>query len=433
MIRRLNKLFAILFIVGVSLYFVLLNRENITIYLSPSRSLTTSAGVILIAVFCLGLLMSALVATLFGVKAYLRERGLLNRERQRESFFRDFAEARSFSAAGEWEKAKRLWEQIVRRNPSNGIARIELSRALEHTGNVREALRILEAARAQDSSNLELLLRTASLNAGSGNKTAAIDNLALALYHHPVASAASLARDLSEDLERFEDAIEYQQRYEKLGGTMPSLNDHPTPRLMLKQALKEHRDNHEVLRERLKELSRSFPQFAATFHQLAQLEVKNGDIDGAAQYLVKAAQLTPFPSERRHFWLEAMRLWTSHGMPDRAIASARTAVKGSKDTGRVQAEVDLIELYVVLGLFEEAMRHVEGLVEIVRTPGGETSSELSDRVLLLHVYCLLGTGKAQEATQVIKQYAHFERQFPGKPDIRRPSSQNPPSPTLSTP
>ena len=73
------------------------------------------------------------------------------------------------------------------------IARVELSRSLEGQGQAREALRVLEEARASDPKNVEVLFRAAELNQSLNNKTAAIDNLALVLCQHPNRRAAQSA------------------------------------------------------------------------------------------------------------------------------------------------------------------------------------------------------------------------------------------------
>ena len=75
----------------------------------------------------------------------------------------------------------------------------------------------VEAARLADPKNIEVLFRAAELNSRLKNKTAAIDNLALILAQFPSRQAAGLARALSEELGRYDDALEYQEQLEAMG------------------------------------------------------------------------------------------------------------------------------------------------------------------------------------------------------------------------
>ena len=88
-------------------------------------------------------------------------------------------------AAEEWGRAQSGWEQILRKDQDNIVARVELSRCLEKLGEPREALRVLDATRAGSRRNIEVLFRAAELNRSLGNNTVAMDNLALIAGESP--------------------------------------------------------------------------------------------------------------------------------------------------------------------------------------------------------------------------------------------------------
>src|SRR5262245_19615796 len=127
MIRNLYKIIAAcVAIAGITLYLVLMNREVITLSLTGSRTITAPAGAIFIVVFLFGGICTAIVASFFGVKAYFRERRLTRQEDQRKRFYQGLLEARGYLASRQWDKAHRKWEELVRKDPTDLIARVEL-------------------------------------------------------------------------------------------------------------------------------------------------------------------------------------------------------------------------------------------------------------------------------------------------------------------
>jgi hypothetical protein len=405
MISRINRLLVAFVIIALSLYIVILNRESITIRLAPSTDITTSAGVIFIALFCLGILCTALVATFFGFRSYLRERRLISKDKNRESFYQSVLKARSALASGEWGKAEALWQQILRRDPGNLIARIELSRSLENSGNPEEALRLLDAARAAAPDNLEVLFRAAELNLALGNKTAAVDNLALILYQQPILRAAKLARDLSEDLGRIDDAIEYHGKLERLSPAEAD-NDSVLGRLNFKKLQKDLVNSEPAAAaEALKAFCKKNPAVAEAFEALSVAEKASGNSEAAAQALVKAAKL----SKRLDLWHHAMELWISGGMPERALATARSATKEAQGLFRLEAELTLIRTYLELNMFEDARTALSNLSSLAKSQSVEISPEMEREAQLLRGICLSGLGSYKESTETLKALAHDER------------------------
>ena len=197
MLRFFNRFLVLLVLVTVTLTITLSNSDQATIRIWPRFSMTTYAGVIYLTVFALGCISASIVGLFFGLKGYLRERKLLSAERTRQAFFLSFVKARDFMAAHEFHRARDTWEQVLRKDPDNVIARIELSRCFEHLGDTREALRVLDATRASSRSSTEVLFRAAELNTKLGNATGASDNLALIVSETPSKRALELAPSLS--------------------------------------------------------------------------------------------------------------------------------------------------------------------------------------------------------------------------------------------
>lgn len=429
MVNKINRLILIFLIVGISLYVVILNRENITIRLTPSGSITTNGGVVFILVFAAGFLLAGLLGLFFGIRTYLRERRYEAREKERDSFYQAMLKARGFTSAGDWEKAQAEWEKIIKRDPSNIIARVELSRTLEGNGEIREALRVLDAARSEDPHNIEVLFRAAELNLSLDNKTAAIDNLALALSEYGSRKAAVQARDLSEELGRFEDASEYQKQLQRLGADQTNAEE-VNARLEYKTLLQECGSDKVKLAEKLRAFVKRHPNYAHGLEKLAGLERDGKKIDAAAQLLVRAAKVTG----AIHYWAEAKKLWLAHGMPDRALAAARSAAKETSGFPRIQAGLNLIRLYLALNMFEDAKRALLEFPDLLKEQDIKPTRDILQSVLILKGLCHNSLGENHEAGEIWKKLSDQDLSL-GQVSFEAPLSSNgeAPSPTLSTP
>jgi tetratricopeptide (TPR) repeat protein len=408
MLSRINRLIGAILIIAASLYVVILNREVITIRITPSSEITTSGGVIYIALFCLGILATALVATFFGFKAYLRERHLLYKERVREAFYQNMLKARSALAAGELGKAKDLWLQILKREPSNIVARVELSRSLAQAGESVESLKVLDAARAASPENVEVLLRAAEANVELGNKTAAIDNLALAMYHHPSALAATLARDLSEELGRYDDALEYHAQLQKLDGSSTDSASTST-RLRLRKLLRDFSADKDSLLKELRTFTKKSPDDAASWEILGTFELETKNFDEAAQCFVRAAKL----SQQLRLWQVASDLWIRNNEPTKALAAARAATKDAHGTARISAQLALVRTYLGLNMFDEAevsLGEIPALAKAqsVSLDSGPMGPALLREISLLKSICYNSLGKYRESTDTLLALARAE-------------------------
>lgn len=430
MLRRFNKLLLVLVVVAAALYIVLLNDAPTTVFLTPRNPISANTGVILIVAFVIGLVAASLVGLWFGTKAYLRERNLLGKERQRQQFYNGLLAARSAVAAAEWSKARELWEGVVRRDPTDLIARIELSRTLEGLGDTREALRVLEIARAKHPLNIELLFRAAELNIQQQNCTAALDNLALIIGTEPNQRALVMARDLSERLERFEDALEYHRKLEERGASDAETDT--ASRLKYQQLLKDHSagtDGGSDLREQLRAFIKREGNFPPALNKLAELESEAGRIDDAAQLYLKAAKAGGSVDS----WQQAARLWVKHHMPERALAAARAATNETRGMARITAEIELIRLYIALNMLDDAKRLLDGINALCKREQIQPADELQQTWLALRGLCLNRMGDFKQSAEVWKKLSARDFELVPILDSNDGADSKVPSPRLSTP
>lgn len=429
MVTKIRKLLVIFLIVALAAAVIVQNLDPISVQLTPSYKFSAVGGLILLAVFACGMAFALIFWVLFGIKAYFRERSLQSRDKLRESFYTSFVAARSYQSTHEWGKARDCWEQLAKKDPSNIIARIELSRSLEGTGAIREALRIIDEARAVQPHNVEILFRAAELNQVLGNMTAAIDNLALILYNHPNKLAAGYARDLSEKLGRIEDALEYHKTFEALG--KPDEESKKIQTRLLYQKVVQEFEQTEELRAELRRFKRKHPEFVPALEHLAKLEAQAGNIHEAAQLLVDAAKF----SESRKYWHEATRLWIENGLSERAISAALSATRNTSGLARLNAELDLIRMYLSVGKTEDAKKCLDKFLPLAKDQEVELDQLTAERHLLLRGYCLNKLGKYKEAEEAWEALcdSNFELQLSIDGQNGKPVVSAAPAPRLSTP
>jgi tetratricopeptide (TPR) repeat protein len=234
MFKNFIKLFIVLAIIAVILSLINMNSEKVVLNLWGNNQIAYGLGVIVIIVFSSGVLATALLFGLIATPTLIRHRLLRNELNSSKNFYGHMVQARNAFVSKQWTKAKNLWEQVLKRDPSEVISRIELSKVLENSGELREGLRVLTTAKSSKPENVELYFRAAELNDKLGNKTAAIDNYALVLAVEPNRYAAQRALELCEELDRIEDALDYYYTLENSSYANPQ----DGARLKLKQLVK---------------------------------------------------------------------------------------------------------------------------------------------------------------------------------------------------
>jgi tetratricopeptide (TPR) repeat protein len=401
MLKIFNRFLLLALIVGGALYITLTNSESATIKLGPNITLTTYAGVIYIAVFALGCIAASVVGLFFGFKGYLRERRLRSAERVRRNFFKTFEEARDLMAGGNWAAARLLWEDLLTKESDNVIARVELSQCLEQLGDDREALRVLDATRASSRSSVEVLYRAAMLNQKLGNSTGARDNAELIVSEKPSWRALEIARDASESMGRFDDALRFHDELEKIGYQSPE-SKNLRARLAYAQLTKGTTDDG-ALKEALLGLVKQYPQFVPALERLAELELKHNDIDRAAEVLSKVARASGSSVGR---WQAVVDVWLTHTTGDvarrndRAIAAAKSALKDQHGRERLEAELLVIRTLLATNHFQDAERLLDGFTDLANREVGSLPADLNRELLVQRGHCLAQMGNARDTAQL---------------------------------
>lgn len=432
MLRLFNRFLLFVILVSVVLFVVSLNRDPAVLRLSRSYAVQASSGYIYIGVFVTGILITCLVALLFAFKAYLRERSFLKREKKHQQFLKLITEARSEFASHNWFRAKELCEKIIHQSPENIPARVELSKALEMLGDDAEALKVLEEARSHHISSPELLLRTSELNLKLGNKTAAIDNLALIIADQPSRKALEMARDLSEELGRIEDALQYQEKLELLPRTGKTA-EAARARLNYKLILREKPGDFVIQKDALTGFIRKNPDYIPALDSLAALYVQEGLYSEAAALLTKAAKLT-----KEFFrFRELPKLWLKNpgSSPEKiahaAISSAKSAASDTSGLARIMAEYALAETYFLLNKLDDA-GHVLGKINLIsQTEGVEIPVEVKNAIYSLQGTALARMGKLRESGELWGTLMNPDVIPVVKPERKNILSE--PSPVYSTP
>jgi tetratricopeptide (TPR) repeat protein len=396
MLKRLNRLIFILIILSLALWVVLLNEQPVTLKLGGNQEYPAHLGAMIVFTFAAGVLSTAIVASLFGFRAYLRERSFLAAEKRRYEFGRESAKARALTLAEKFGEAKRLWESLCKRDPKDVQARLWLANTLEREGSSGEALKVLDAARAAFPGDLEVLFRAAELNAKLGNKTAAVDNLALVISGTPSEKAVRDARNLSVELGRLADALEYNAQLEKVGSDRQELREFEA-KIRFQQVFSQKQSGAVSDAEyvnALKQLVRDYPEASAALVAISELEAQAGNFEEASQALVKAAL-----NERTiQAWQRPIELWIAQKQPERALAIARLAIKESSLQQRAEYELLLAKIYLQFGMYTDARTMLESLNNSNITTGSK------DKVTAMLGKCLLSAGEERQAAELWRSF-----------------------------
>lgn len=422
MIRRINTLLIIAFIVAAAVFLVTQNSQQVSLQLASGSALDTSLGVLVLLVFGLGMALALLIASAYTMRGYFRERSLARQRDRLNTLVASLSEALDHEAAGEWRKARNILVSTLRREPSFALPRLLLARVLAASGETQEALDILEDARRHHPENVALLMESAVLLERNGNTSAAFDHAALAARRMPAPRTLEHAARYATSLERFEEALNYVDELSRL---TPESHEERIATLELQRALRNTSGEDE---EALLAFVERYPHFAPGLQTLAARRSASGAHREAAKLFSRAAQLT----SDRAVLEEAVEAWLRAEDPEAALSSARAVMAESRDDTEVfGARLVLIRTLLRLQMHEEAA----GALEEARRQLPRLSQE--ERTLRLELGLLAGyhaiqAGRAGEAANTLRGVIAF-----GKDDSAAPpassSSGELPSPALSIP
>lgn len=178
MLFRFFRLVIALSVLAALLHIISQNQATVTLTLLESWKLENySLGTLVIVVFCTGVVCASIAGALRGAPETFASWKLRRELKKAQDFYKKIGDARQASATRQWEKARLLWSDLTRLDPTDYIAAVELSHAVEALGDYRQALKDLTAIKSVHPDNVEVLLRCADLHEKLDNKSGALDNL----------------------------------------------------------------------------------------------------------------------------------------------------------------------------------------------------------------------------------------------------------------
>lgn len=178
MLFRFFRLVIALSVLAALLHIISQNQATVTLTLLESWKLENySLGTLVIVVFCAGVVCASIAGALRGAPETFASWKLRRELKKAQDFYKKIADARQASATRQWEKARLLWSDLTRLDPTDYIAAIELSHAVQALGDYRQALKDLTAIKSVHPDNIEVLLRCAELHEKLDNRSGALDNL----------------------------------------------------------------------------------------------------------------------------------------------------------------------------------------------------------------------------------------------------------------
>lgn len=348
------KLLFLLVLITVVSYTFYLNPQTIELTLPSRGKWQAPAALVLIVVFCIGLLCASFVAILIGIKQKFLA-WLASRQANIEATNKKLTiAARESLATKELNQAVSLFERIIALEPGNVIARIMLAKAKQAQDKPRDALKTLDEARQADRQNLELLVLAAELNEQLGNETAAFDNLAIALRAQPTNKTVlkNIIR-LASSLRREEEALAFLEKLMKLS---PSAQQHELVNqkatLEFKIILQKFSDKA-LLKLELIELEKRYKDFAPLLTMLARFEEDDDNLDQAIKLYTRAYKSAGDVETLNLMAHACLR----QDNPDKAISVVRAALSlvEQNSCSALDGQLFLASLLIHLGVHDQAL------------------------------------------------------------------------------
>ncbi|MDD2943454.1 MAG: hypothetical protein PHC51_10885 [bacterium] len=367
--RHIGKFIATLLIGGLVAIVFILNGHDIIVHPWFGAERVMSAAIVILTSFIAGAGLASSIAVVIGIRAAIRERSLKKQLIQQKKHWDMIVRAREFLASRESGQAIILLQKIIDKEPENIVARIELAQAFTDSGDSESALSVLDAARQEHKSNIELLFFSAALNEKLGNQTAAFDNLSLILKISPTheETLSQLVR-LARQLGRLEQAKSLQIELTRNRRTPSEIDETARIDIELELAEKQAADDKSALRDELEKIVRRNKKYAPAILKLACLEEELGQLDNASESYGKS-----FRESGNHLALERLAsLWLKQERPEKAVAAIRSALNSwEKSSARENIMGRLTLASVLLAL--------ENVAEAASTIKDISTSSMTDK------------------------------------------------------
>lgn len=318
------------------------------------------------------------------------------RIRRREAVKRLRQEGRSRLWSGEFESAGRSLEKVVRREPTDLEAVLDLARAHEERGEIERALEVLQSGRARLGPDPHLLSLFGSLALASGNAGAAIEALREAVRARPGSPylLSELARALAAE-GRFAEAADTARR-QLAAEKEPVRRDAARESFLVLSyraavALSPSREREEALRRLLGEA----PDFLPPRLLLAAQARARGDARTAEKLYREALRRRPSGVLLER--LAALHL--ASGDAQRAVGPLRDACAGNRLAG---PRLLLARTLIAADKLDAAESELADLARISTRPDGAGIEPERD---LVAAELALARGKDREAARLFARAA----------------------------
>ncbi|RME58346.1 MAG: hypothetical protein D6780_06910, partial [Candidatus Dadabacteria bacterium] len=414
---------------------IVMNLQPITVQLWPGKKTELISGVAFLLFFVSGFAVSLLLLIFFGIRAWFREKALLSKERKAHRFLQLLLKARGLAAVGAYKEAKKTWEELELIDPTQVLSTVEMALCLLKEGDAQRALKILDRARSVAPNNLEVLHTAALLNAKLGNKTAAIDNLALLLYQCETPQLLQMARDYSEEVGRIDDALEYHKRILEISSLSQEEREEfieKEARLKIKK-LKSSSLSKEELTANLTKLLKEYPDSPAVYCELAETLENPDKLKKIAEQSIKAGQRRKEPT----FFFLAATAWQKLNEPNRALAALRVAKEYLKEEQIKDIILAIVETSVKEGLINEALQELKNYFTAYPVQASDFLAADSlaistrEKLILYYLYLLHLKGEYSVEEKIWRTILEGNSEESTSTKIK--SAKQTPNPVLSTP
>ena len=429
MVKKFNKILILLLTIGLSYYAFSMNSQLVTVRLGVDRTITSPLASVLLLTFTIGVLFSAILAAFFSVRAYFREKDLVRRDRRRQALWEDLSKARGLRALEDLNGEHELLRSIIDREPANSLVRLELARNLVDQGKTKEALKVVDATRALEGSQIESLMRAAELHIALGNKTAALDTLSRLLSLTPSQKASTLARDVAESLGKIDEALEYHEQAVALRDTRSTHDEARGQVLNLKKILRDTAGNSADALPALQNFTRQHPHCREGLEELARAEREAGNTDKSTHALIRVGKV----ANDAEPYFRAAQAFIADRRPDQALATAKLALTDLSGPPVVDAYINIMKVCVALQMYGEVERYREALEKHLGKGIASLSRLQINGIRKVQAYTASLTGDLDSARRTWRELALGEDTEPHDNIQHVTVEADGPSPRLSTP
>ncbi|HQH25984.1 MAG TPA: lipopolysaccharide assembly protein LapA domain-containing protein [Oligoflexia bacterium] len=408
---------------GIVLYHF--NPDTVSVVLWHGASLQLRLALVIICSFLTGALIVGCFLFLLRLRMRIQKKRLTRLLETAKNHQELLASARAHLALGDAEQARSMLAKVLRDEPDNVVALIQLAETHRQEGKLLEALKILEQARLEQKPNGELLLLAARINSELGNHTAAHDNAALLLGIMPDNRyALQYAANSADGLERYDQALGYLHRLRRAtrGDEEESILQQIAG-LETRAALKKYAADSAQKKNALNEVLRRHRDYAPALAELARLAAAEADLNSACKLWSRAYIAGGEAANLSNIAVSCLKA----NNPQQAIKTVENAIQTRAAAGKSTAygQVLLAELYLQLEMVKEAeaeipnikpeSKELETAIEVIRArisdKLGRHKEAFTATLNQLSRFSLAGTGV--EFASALRPPEHPERRIEG--------------------